>query len=66
MHSKIARDYNDHDYYANNVKYVHYFVPIELGHSPSPYSAECTIGLPEVCIEWTSAAIAVLLERAWW
>jgi hypothetical protein len=51
MHSKIARDYDNNDYYADNVKYVHYFVPIELGLSPSPYSAKYMSGLPEVCIE---------------
>jgi hypothetical protein len=51
MHSKIARDYDNHDYYADNVKYVHYFVPIELRLSPSPYSAEYMSGLPEDCIE---------------
>ncbi len=29
MHSKITCHYDDHDYYADNVKYVHFFTPIE-------------------------------------
>jgi hypothetical protein len=29
MHSKIACDHNDHDHYADDVKDIHYFTPIE-------------------------------------
>ena len=29
MNSKIACHYDDHDYHADNVKYVHFFAPIE-------------------------------------
>ena len=47
MHSKIACDYYDHDHYADNVKYVHFFAPNELG-GPLPYSAECMICIAEV------------------
>jgi hypothetical protein len=30
MHSKIACDHNDHDHYADDVKDIHCFTPIEL------------------------------------
>jgi hypothetical protein len=29
MHSKIARDHNDHDHYADDVKDIHCFSPSE-------------------------------------
>jgi hypothetical protein len=30
MHSKIACDHNDHDHYADDVKDIHCFTPIEI------------------------------------
>jgi hypothetical protein len=30
MHSKIACDHNDHDHYADDVKDIHSFTPIEI------------------------------------
>jgi hypothetical protein len=30
MHSKIACDHNDHDHYADDVKDIHRFTPIEI------------------------------------
>jgi hypothetical protein len=36
-----------------------------LGRPPSQCSTECALGIPEVCIELTSAVLETLFERAW-
>jgi hypothetical protein len=73
MQSKIACDHDDHDHYADNVKDIHCFAPIEttgverhwMRRSPSRCSAECALGIPAVCIELTSSVLEMVLERTW-